>query len=116
MKRLFSSWQGLAAGAIAILIWFLSPLLIRAIDPSAGSDDAGQLQWILFAACQFFAGIFVVWAGWQIAFRSMDAWADKYLRSAFENLPEPFKLLMVQASFVVMLIYWVACLFIQPRQ
>lgn len=116
LRRFFSCWQGLLAGIVAVLIFLASPIFIRKLDPTAGLFDAGFLQWVLLAMVIFFFGIFLTWIGWQLAFRSMDRWADEHLSDSFAHLPELVKNLLVQISFAVVLFYWIACLRSVPLQ
>ena len=116
-RRILSSWQGLAAGVLAVAVFLIAPFLIRKVDPTAGMFDGGFLQWVALAVVVNFLGVFVAWVGWQIAFRSMDKWADENLLQVWEKHVRPRdKWRYVQATFVLMLAYWVAILFAIPKQ
>ncbi len=114
LRRLVSCWQGLAAGAVALGIYLWLPVAIRRIDPTAGVFDAGFLQWIGLATVIYFAGIFVGWAGWQIAWRSVDRAADAALSEWFEDFAPRHRWLLAQGTFALMLGYWLFCLWAIP--
>lgn len=114
MKRLLSSWQGLLAGILAVILYVISPGLIRWQYPTAGTYDGGELQWILLATVVYLWGIFVSWIGWQIAFRSLDYAADKQLNIWFGQLSPVKKWLAVQVTFTVMWIAWFVALKLCP--
>lgn len=115
IRRFFSSWQGGAAGGVALVIYLLLPRVIRWLDPTAGVFDAGLLHLLGLAALIFYLGIFATWTGWQLAFRSLDRAADRHLEEWFGALPVPWRYLAVQGSFVVMMLYWLTCLWLAAR-
>jgi len=114
LRRVISSWQGLAAGAAALGIYLYLPGQLRRIDPTAGTFDAGFLHWIGLASVLFFGGIFAAWLGWQIAWRSLDRAADAALDRWFAEFPPQHRWILAQGAFVLMLGYWLACLWIVP--
>ncbi len=107
LKRFLSSWQGLFASVVAVFIYFGSARAIRWVDPTAGVFDAGFLHWISLAMVVYFVAIFCAWTGWQIAFRSMDKWADLHLWAAFRDLSDMQKFWAVQGTFSFMLVLFV---------
>ncbi len=115
LRRFFSSWQGLAAGLVALGIYLLLPSAIRSIDPSAGVFDAGILHVIGLAALLYYLGIFATWTGWQLAFRSLDRAADRDLDAWFAYIRPPWRYVAVQGSFAGMALYWLACLWLAIR-
>jgi hypothetical protein len=114
LRRLFSAWQGLLAGLLAVAIYLALPLALRAYDPSAGVFDAGYLQWVGLATVLSFWAVFVGWVSWQIAFRSVDRAADKRLSAWFEALTDREKWYATQATFALMLLLFVAALKLIP--
>lgn len=76
MKRILSNWQGFAALLIASAIFYFSPLLLRALDPTAGTFDVGYLQRPLVAAAYFFFATFCVWTALQTGWPTVDWWID----------------------------------------
>jgi hypothetical protein len=114
VRRLISSWQGLAAGAVALGIYLWLPAYIHRIDPTAGIFDAGFLQWIGLATVIYFTGIFVAWLGWQVAWRSVDRAADASIDDWFADFPLRHRWLLAQGAFLLMLGYWLLCLAVVP--
>lgn len=114
MKRLLSSWQGLAAGGLALAVYLVLPYLIRLYDPTAGVFDAGYLQWLGLAVVLYFACIFFGWVGFQIAFVSVDRAADRKLADWFEEMSPRAKWWATQILFCLMLILFLVCLKLVP--
>ncbi len=114
IKRVISSWQGLAAGAVALGVYLALPACLRRIDPGAGVFDAGFLQWVGLATVLYFAGIFVAWLGWQIAWRSLDRAADRALDGWLADFRPRHRWLLAQGAFALMLGYWLLCLWVVP--
>jgi hypothetical protein len=99
---------------VALGLYLELPAYIRRIDPTAGVFDAGFLQWIGLATVLFFAGIFVVWVGWQIAFRSVDRAADEALDDWFTDFQPRHRWLLTQGTFALMLLFYLLCLWVVP--
>ena len=112
MKRFLSSWQGLLAGILGVVLFFNAPELIRIYDPEAGQIDGGFLHKLVCAAVLYLAIIFFGWIGFQISFPSMDKWADRNIGEAFDEMPNHVKFLYTQTGFIVMLLTFILCLII----
>jgi len=104
MKRFLSSWQGLAAGLLALTIYLLLPPLIRIYDPTAGTFDGGYLQWLGLAVVAFYVAIWATWTGWQLAFPSTDKESDRNLSAWFDDMPPRWRWVAVQATFLFL--FW----------
>lgn len=61
MKNWIRNWNELLTLPIALMLWYLSPYLIRTIDPGAGTHDAGIFENILVATIFLFAGKTIIW-------------------------------------------------------
>jgi hypothetical protein len=114
LHRILSSWQGLLAGIIALVIYLALPPILRAYDPTAAVFDAGYLQWVGLATVLFFSTIFFGWVGWQIAFASVDKKADTEIATWFEAFTPCQKWIITQGLFLAMLILFIVCLCIVP--
>jgi hypothetical protein len=114
LTRILSCWQGLLAGLAALAIYLALPVAIRIYDPSAAVFDAGYLQWVGLATVLAFWAVFVGWACWQIAFRSVDRAADKRLPEWFEALSDREKWYATQLSYVLMLALFILALKLIP--
>jgi hypothetical protein len=69
--------QGLVALLIAAALFYFSPQLLYALDPTAGSFDLGYLQKPLVAAAWFFAAVFFSWFAFQLDWPDLNHWIDK---------------------------------------
>lgn len=114
MRRLLSSWQGLAAGAVALALYLALPVFLRAYDPEAGLFDAGYLQWVGLATVLSFWTVFVGWVAFQIAFPSLDKEADAKISEWFNALSPREKWYATQGMFLLMLGLFFSCLAIVP--
>ncbi|MCO5253365.1 MAG: hypothetical protein M9892_03250 [Bacteroidetes bacterium] len=94
------SWlKDIASIVIAVIMWWFTPLLTRAIDPTAGVDDAGLLQRISFA----FVALFMFHAFTKIFMRLFWCDLDRYLKYAFTH---NFKLgLKWQENWLSLVVY-----------
>lgn len=64
MKTLINflkKWNELISIPLAMLIFFISPYLLRSIDPTAGAYDAGIFQILLFAIISFLVCQAMIW-------------------------------------------------------
>lgn len=111
MKRILSSWQGWAGAVVAAVIYFALPgILRRSLDPTAGefppAFNAGFLQLFGLAAMVYFLSAAIIWAWWQIAFRSLDRLYDGRIDDLNKRLPPWLAVLMIQGSFVFAAAGW----------
>ena len=106
LKRFFSSCANLLTFAIAVLLFLVSPVLIRWYDPTAGVFDAGFLQAIVLAAVFTFSEGFFGWVLWQLIFASLDRKTQNnesnwgWLDEATAKLTNAQFVFLVQGSFV----------------
>lgn len=114
MNRFISSWQGLAAGFVALAAYLALPTVVRLYDPTAGMFDAGYLQWVGLATVLSFWCVFVGWVCFQIAFRSIDKEADKSISIWFESLTPREKWYSTQIAFALMLSLFLLSLSLIP--
>lgn len=85
MKKLlkfFIVWNELWTLPLALILWWVSPWLLRLIDPTAGTYDAGIFQIILFTIIQFMVYHAVVWLIIKITFPGV----YKYIDNIIENV------------------------------
>jgi hypothetical protein len=116
LRRIFSTWQGLAALAVAVALFWLSPVLLRAMDPTAGVFDAGYLQRPLVAAAYFFFAIFCTWVAFQLNFPTMDHWLDSgKFKLAWDQFPNGAqKALALLLVLAFLLVCFLVCLWLVP--
>jgi len=120
LRRILSSWKGLAAGLVALTIYLLLPPVIRLYDPTAGVFDAGYLQWVGLATFLAFWAGFVGWVLFQLLFASLDAasantkdeWGN--LKTWFEHIAPHKRWYLVQSAFVLCVLLFLICLKLVP--
>jgi hypothetical protein len=120
LRRILSSWKGLAAGLVALTIYLLLPPVIRLYDPTAGVFDAGYLQWVGLATFLAFWAGFVGWVLFQLLFASLDAasantkdeWGN--LKTWFNDLSDGQRWCAVQGAYVLCVLLFIACLKLVP--
>ena len=83
--RFICKWSELVTIPIALILWWLSPLILRGLDSTAATYDAGIFQAILFAIIAFFILIGVVWIYMKISFPKV----YKFLDQAFGKNLDP---------------------------
>lgn len=112
LRRILSSWRNLALLSVALILFLVSPVIIRWYDPTAGAFDAGFLQAIVLAGVYTFAQGFFGWVFWQIAFASLDKLTASKARE-WGNLEEwtrvlspAQKVFLVQGTFIFSVILY----------
>jgi hypothetical protein len=120
LRRIFSSWHGLLAGLIALVIYLALPPIVRAYDPTAGVFDAGYLVWVGLATFLAFWSVFVGWVIWQLAFASLDRATSDHrsewgrLQEWLEYIPPAHRWYIVQVTFVLCVVLFLVCLKLVP--
>lgn len=79
-KRIWSflkTWHEIIAIPLSFLIWFISPYLLRQLDPTAGTYDSGIFQILIFATIAFLFISGVVWTYIKISFPGVFKFIDK---------------------------------------
>lgn len=74
-------WRELSSIGIGLLLWMKSHVLLRWIDPTSATYDAGVFQLVLFATISLFVLHGVVRILMKLIWPSM----DNYLRNEFAN-------------------------------
>ena len=121
IRRFFSSWKVLIAGAIALSLYLLLPVVLVRADPTAGTFDLGYLQWLGLAAAATFLSGFIGWACFQLFFASMDKetstdgdeWGG--LKYDFSKLTHAQRYLAVQGAFAFCILLFCFWAFVIPK-
>lgn len=115
IKRFFSNWQGFTALIVSGLIFWLSPGLLRWLDPTAGVFDIGYLQRPIVAACYLLFGTFIAFTAIWIDFPTVDTWIDRKLfRESWSVLKERDQILFAGILFLSLLGAYLVCLIAVP--
>ncbi|WP_457126099.1 hypothetical protein [Mucilaginibacter sp. HD30] len=80
--------------ASAILIFWLSPFVLRAIDPTAGSYDVGVLQIPITAIISFCIFQSVVWVTMKLNWLSLRTYFEEEFIYDFKQLPSWLKIII----------------------
>jgi hypothetical protein len=81
------NWHELFTLPLAILIWYISPSLLRLIDPTAGVYDAGIFQNILFAVIAVMVFHFFAWIMLKMTFPGVYNYLDTLLEQNLKSFP-----------------------------
>jgi len=68
---------------LALPVWWLSKYFTRWIDPTAGVDDAGLFQALIFGIVLYFAAQACAWFSMRMAFPTIGEFIDKYIAGVF---------------------------------
>ncbi len=68
---------------IALPVWWFSGRVTRMIDPTAGVDDAGLFQALVFGLVLYFAACAFSWMAMRIVFPTITRFVDNYIASVF---------------------------------
>lgn len=78
-------WNEFLTIPIAIFLWYLSPFLLRLIDPTSAVYDAGIFQIILFTIIQFLIYHGVAWFIFKISFPKLYNFLDDKLEDYIKS-------------------------------
>jgi hypothetical protein len=111
----FKNWQGLLSLVVAVGVFWIAPLALRMLDPTAGAFDAGYLQRPVLALVYMAFGHFVAWAFLQLDWPTIDKWIDAGgFRTAWDNQVSRSRIFILGSILVLELTLYVACLFAVP--
>lgn len=68
---------------MSIIVWALLGPIVRHIDPSAGVDDLGFLQALVFGLVLFYAATAFSWVAMRIIFPQIGRYVDEWLGEMF---------------------------------
>ena len=100
LKTLFRSYPELASIAVMLALWFTLPLVLRLIDPTAGTFDAGFLQIPVFAILLGLIFLSISWILLRLVFGMIYTYLiSKEYESDFENLSKWQKITLSYSLF-----------------
>lgn len=101
--KLYSEYTTLI---VAIILFFVSPYILRAIDPTAATYDAGILQQGIVAVILFCAFQAFTWLALNMVWPDLAKYLDTYFKSDF------FKLSVCQKITVSLSVYFLVFFFL----
>lgn len=88
---------------IAVLLFWLSPYVLRQIDPTAGTYDIGVLQTIILAVISFCVFQSLVWFTLKVNWLPIRCYFEDQFTTDFKNLTPWQKILICSAYYLVLL-------------
>ena len=88
VKKIWShllSWHEYVTIPVALALFYVSPWLLRMIDPNAATYDSGVLQVILFTIIQFLFYNAVAWIVFKLTFPKMYKMLDDEIENKVLN-------------------------------
>lgn len=79
------SWHEYVTIPVALALFYVSPWLLRTIDPNAATYDSGVLQVILFTIIQFLFYNAVAWIVFKLTFPKMYKMLDDEIENKVLN-------------------------------
>ena len=76
-------WNEYIPFVVALIAWAFSGSILRMIDPTAGVDDAGLFQALVFGLVMYFAATAFSWVALRIVFPRIGLFVDDYLGQLF---------------------------------
>jgi len=107
MKKLIkflTNWNEFLTIPLAIVIWVLSPRVLRWIDPTSATYDAGVLQICVFVVIQFLIYHGVAWLIMKITFPKLYKYVNEMFDVEFENISKWQRLKVVLSVFALYLV------------
>ena len=97
-------WRELFSLAVGLLLWVKSGILLRYLDPTAGTYDAGIFQVYLFAIIGLFVLHGIVRILMKLIWPSMDNYLDHEFKQDFQTLSPWQKLKLSSSIFFAFLL------------
>jgi hypothetical protein len=97
--KFLTDWSELLTLPTALVLWGYSDNLLRLLDPTAGTYDAGVFQLILFAILQLLALHGFVRLFMKLQWPTPDIHLDKYFAVDFESLTPPQRICVSLSVF-----------------
>jgi len=101
--KLFNKHPELITLPIALLVWVLSIFLLRWLDPTSGTFDAGIFQIPLFSIIQFLVFVSVAWLVLGLVFGTFKKYLKTNMKSDFQKL-EPWQKIKLSYSVFFLLL------------
>lgn len=79
-------WSEMWSLPFAVILWFVSPTLMRWVDPTAGSFDVGYIQKLVLAMVFMLAVSGFSWLGIKFNFPDLFHYGDDGFETDFKNL------------------------------
>lgn len=102
LNSIMKHWNEYVPFIIALIVWAFSGTVLRIIDPTAGVDDAGLFQALIFGLVMYFAATAFSWVALRIVFPRISNFVDNLLGDLFSvHRDNAFKMWFSLALFAV---------------
>lgn len=110
IRKFIVEWHEIVTIPIAVLLWYFSPSILRLMDPTVATYDAGIFQVLLFATISFLFLFGIVWLYIKISFPGVFKFFVK-LDDVYMNDEDPKnKLTVWQKSLIALSFLFICCL------
>lgn len=89
---------------IAVLVFYVSPYVLRAIDPTAGTYDVGVLQVIILTIIMFCVFQSVVWMALKVNWLSIRCYFEDRFSTDFKTL-QPWQKIVISLCVYFSLLF-----------
>jgi len=103
--QFFRKYNELILGPIGLVIWFLSPTLIRFFDPVAATYDNAVWQKVIFGMVLFNICTFNTWIALRLTFPGIFKYLVELFDQDFVNLNDNQKWEKLKVSFSFLALY-----------
>jgi hypothetical protein len=115
MKKILSHVQGLAALLLAVFLFDISGPLLRLLDPTAGTFDAGYIQAPVVALVYHLFLNAAIWITFQLSFPSLDKRLDEGMFGLwFDELLVKQKVHLIALILAFEALTYLFCLWLVP--
>jgi hypothetical protein len=104
LREILLLWPGTWGLPIAFLLWVASPVLLRMVDPTSATLDAGVLQFMLYAAIAMLLFNELVFMGIKFNFPSVFDFYKTEFQNAFKGLETWQKVKVLCALYLGLLL------------
>jgi len=113
LLKFLKTWNELLTLPIALLLWWISPVLLRMLDPTAATYDSGVLQNIIFGVIMFLTASFTAWLIIKLQWPKLFQYLDEGLEKDFQQtIPKPSwqKLYFILSLYALYLVCLIICM------
>ena len=112
IKKFVKRWNEYIPFLLALPIWWISGFITRVIDPTAGTDDLGLFQALVFGLVIYFAACTFSWIALRTIFPKIGVYVDDMLGKEFEESNASDKWERLWFSLIMFAIYFIGAIII----
>ncbi|MFK5948798.1 MAG: hypothetical protein QM500_08535 [Methylococcales bacterium] len=112
IMKFFKRWNEFLPFLLALPIWWLSGFVTRMIDPTAGTDDLGLFQALVFGLVIYFAACAFSWFALRTIFPIIGKYVDDQLGEEFKESGSSGHWNRLWFSFAMFALYFIGAIII----